>query len=206
MRENCCIIVGDDSSEGWLVLSDESLGDDDGESQPGSKCPRVSLILMDCRSAKLTATKLPADFPSLTHCDISLSDWWLVWSEDKLIRLACTALSWGPRAGSSVRTDYYSPGGISSSSLSTQKCREKHWRVTKPGPAEISQLAATVSGWWWCGDWWWCCNGVVMVWWCTMFFTVDLLLTAYAPRWKWYFWQYKVLISSRGLIRTLKKF
>ena len=73
MSENCCIIVGDDSFEGWLVLSDESLGDDDGECQPGSKCPRVSLILMDCRPAKLTFTKLPAEFPSLMIRDISLS-------------------------------------------------------------------------------------------------------------------------------------
>ena len=76
MRERIVVIVGDDSSADWLVLSDESVGDDDGECQPGSKCPRVSLILMDCRPAKLTATKLPADFPSLVISDISLSGWW----------------------------------------------------------------------------------------------------------------------------------
>ena len=43
---------------------------------------------------------------------------------------------------------------------------------------------------------------------CTIFFTVVLLKTAYAPDWKWYLWPYKenksCLISSRGLIRTLR--
>ena len=54
-------------------MSDESLGDDDGECQPGSKRPRVSLILMDCHPAKLTFTKLPAYFASVMSWDISLS-------------------------------------------------------------------------------------------------------------------------------------
>ena len=75
MRERIVVIVGDDSSADWLVLSDESVGDDDGECQPGSKCPRVSLILMDCHPAKLTDTKLPAEFgftADLGH----FSGWW----------------------------------------------------------------------------------------------------------------------------------
>ena len=54
-------------------MSDDSLGDDDGECQPGSKRPRVSLILMDCRPAKLTFTKLPADVATVMRWDISLS-------------------------------------------------------------------------------------------------------------------------------------
>ena len=75
LSERIVVIVGDDSSADWLVLSDESVGDDDGECQPGSKCPRVSLILMDYRPAKLTPTKLPAEF-SFTDDLGHFSSWW----------------------------------------------------------------------------------------------------------------------------------